>query len=380
MPVRETTKMDIKEEIALLALSGKMTVTEIAERFDVSRPTVREYRKRYRENGRSGLVERSRAPKTCPHKTPAEIEELIIAERIRWGFGSKKIIRRLRDQNPDIRLPSRSAVDAMLKRHDLVTPRRTRKRGKTPFARTYQAMEPGDLTTIDFKGEFLLGNGKYCYPLTIMDYSSRFLLDCRGLGSTALSGVWETLCRVFREHGLPKALMSDNGVPFAAPNHARLSTMSVRLMQLGIQPVFTRPGHPQDNGAHERMHLDLKRSTTRPPEANMHNQQERFDRFRQIFNEERPHEALELDRPAHRHRRSPRSMPRKIPHTDYPLHFAKRLVSSSGTFKWRNETIFIGQPLAGQYIGLEPVDEKYLNIYYYDFLIGKLDEDNGEVI
>lgn len=380
MPIQETTKMDVREEMAILALDGRLSVREIAERFGVSPPTVRLWRERYRELGRSGLEDRSHAPHSCPHKTPTEIEELILAERIRWGYGSKKIRRRLQDRYPGLELPSRAAVDAMFNRAGLVQPRLSRHRGQTPFARSYAAKAPGDLMTIDFKGQFRLRNGHYCYPLTLMDYTSRFLLECRGLRSTALDGVWKALVTVFREHGLPKALLSDNGVPFAPPNHARLSTMSVRLMQLDTQPVFSRPGHPEDNGVHERMHLDLKATATRPPEASFQKQQERFDLFRREYNEERPHEALDLDRPVSRFKASPRKMPSKIEKPDYPLHFEKRKVCSMGTFKWNSQKLFIGQPLAGEYIGLEPVDERYQNIYYYNFLIGKLDEEAGEVI
>ena len=380
MPIQAVTKMDIREEIAILALDERLSVSEIARRFGVSRPTVRLWRDRYRELGRSGLIDRSHAPHSCPHKTSAEIEELIIAERIRWGYGSKKILRRLQDQHPGIELPSRAAADGMLKRAGLVEPRRRRHQGQTPFARSFTANEPGDLMTIDFKGQFRLGNGHYCYPLTLMDYSSRFLLECRALSSTALDGVWRALLSVFREYGLPKALLSDNGVPFAAANHARLSTMSVRLMQLGVQPVFSRPGHPQDNGVHERMHRDLKASATRPPEASFKKQQDRFDIFRREYNEERPHEALEMDRPVNHHRSSPRKMSSKISKWDYPPHFEKRKVSSVGTFKWNHKPLFIGQPLRGEYIGLEPVDGRYQNIYYRNFLIGKLDEEAGQVI
>ena len=380
MPIQEATKMDIREEMAILALDERLTVSEIAKRFGVSRPTVRLWRERYREFGRSGLEDRSHAPHSCPHKTPSEIEELILAERIRWAYGSKKILQRLRDRYPGIELPSRAATDGMFQRAGLVEPRQTRHRGQTPFARSYAAKGPGELMTIDFKGQFRLRNGHYCYPLTLMDYASRFLLECRGLRSTALDGVWKALQTVFREHGLPKALLSDNGVPFAAPNHARLSTMSVRLMQLGVQPVFSRPGHPEDNGVHERMHRDLKASATRPPEASFKKQQERFDIFRREYNEERPHEALEMGRPANHHRSSPRKMPSKISKWDYPLHFEKRKVSSMGTFKWNHKQLFIGQPLRGEYIGLEPVEGRYQNIYYRNFLIGKLDEEAAEVI
>jgi putative transposase len=269
MPILERTTVDIREEIALLALDRRYTLTEVAERFGVSRPTVRLWRDRYRERGRSGLVDRSHAPLSCPHRTSEEIEQLIVAEREEYGWGSKKILRRLQDAHPELDLPGRSAVDALLRRYGLVRPvRRDRRRAASPFQRRYPATEPGELTTIDHKGQFRMANGRYCYPLTIVDHVSRYLLACAALSSTRLSEAWPVITRVFREHGLPTAMQSDNGPPFGSPNGG-LSTMSVRLMTLGVLPVFGRPAHPQDNGRHERMHKDLKAETTRPPASNL---------------------------------------------------------------------------------------------------------------
>jgi putative transposase len=312
MPILERTIVDIREEMALLALDDRYTLTEVALRYEVSRPTVRLWRDRYREGGRAGLVDQSHAPRRCPHRMSEPIEKLIVDERERYGWGSKKILRRLQDAHPELELPGRSAVDALLHKRGLVKPgRRHRAATSSPFRRRYTATEPGELTTIDHKGHFRMGNGRYCYPLTIVDNVSRYLLACAALSSTRLAEAWPVITRVFREHGLPRAMQSDNGPPFGSPNGG-LSTMSVRLMMLGVLPVFGRPAHPQDNGRHERMHRDLKAQTTRPAASNLTSQQKSFDAFVDCYNTERPHEGIDMQRPANVFKPSTRPYPRLL--------------------------------------------------------------------
>lgn len=372
MGILERTIVDIREEIALMALDRRFTVTEVALWYGVSRPTVRLWRDRYREQGRAGLEDRSHAPRTCPHRISEELEELIVAERERYRWGSKKILRRLEDAHPLLALPGRSAVDAVLRRRGLVErPRRRRRRPSSPFRRRYTATEPGELMTIDHKGQFRMGNGRYCYPLTIVDSVSRYLLACSALTSTRLEEAWPVIVDVFREYGLPRAMHSDNGPPFGAAQGG-LSLMSVRLMMLGVLPVFSRPAHPQDNGRHERMHKDLKAETTRPPAANLARQQRSFDAFVERYNAERPHEALDMRRPVHVFKPSPR--PYRAPRPpEYPAHFERRKVTSIGQIRLRNRQIFVSSALAGQTIGLEPIDEHLYAVHFYDFVIGKVD-------
>lgn len=374
MPLEETTIVDLREAMALRVLEQRYTVSEVAEMFGVTRPTVRLWRDRYRISGRNGLEDRSHAPHTCPHRTSEEIEELIIAERKRWGWGSKKILNRLEEAHPQVELPKRATVDAILSRHHLVDRRGKRKqRQTTPFASRYVATDPGQLTTIDYKGQFRLGNGRYCYPLTMADSVSRFLLACEALDSTLLDPTWRVVERVFREHGLPWAMQSDNGPPFG-PTHGRFSTMSVRLMMLDVQPVFSRPGRPGDNGRHERMHRDLKAATTRPPSPTLGQQQKQFDGFQQIYNEERPHEGINMQRPARLYKVSPRRFSAKVPKPEYGGHFEKRKVGSNGQISWHDQAIFISQAFAGQIIGLEPTDDGIWTVHFYRFVIGKIDE------
>jgi putative transposase len=374
MPLRESTIVDVREEMALKALSKKYTVTELAEMFDTTRPTVRLWRDRYREEGRAGLTDRSHAAHTCPHRSRGDIEELVLAERAEYGWGSKKILARLKESHPDVELPSRSAIDAILSRHGLVKKQRRRSREMaTPFRRRYEASEPGELMTIDHKGQFRLLDGSQCYPLTIVDHVSRYLLSCTALPSTALSEAWPVIKRVFREHGLPVAMQSDNGPPFGAPN-GRFSTLSVRLMMLNVLPVFGRPAHPEDNGRHERMHRDLKCETTLPPAATMGAQQKRFNEFNRRYNVERPHEGLGMQRPARVFQNSPRPYPHSVAKPQYDAHVEVRKVSSGGRIKWQDESIFISEVLKGQLVGVERTGDGICTLQFYRFTIGKIDE------
>lgn len=373
MPLQERTTLDLREEMALMALDGRLSVTEIALRYGVSRPTVRLWRDRYRENGRAGLLDLSHAPQHCPHRTSEEIEQLVIAERGRYGWGSRKILRRLQDADPELSVPGRSAIDGILRRHGLVRPRRRQRPSVAPpFRQRYTAQESAELMTIDHKGQFRMGNGRYCFPLTIVDNVSRYLLACQALTSTRLAEAWPVITRVFREHGLPKAMQSDNGPPFGSPNGG-LSSMSVRLMMLGILPVFGRPAHPQDNARHERMHRDLKKETTRPPAPSRDPQQARFDEFRGRYNCERPHEGIGMQRPANVFRASSRPYPRRTRGPEYPAHFETRKVSANGAIKLLGTPIFISHALAGHTLALEPTDDHLYTVHFYGFALGKVD-------
>jgi putative transposase len=374
MPIQGTTVVDIREQIAVKALDGRRSVSEIARLYGVSRITVRYWRERFRQEGRAGLTDRSHAPRTCPHKTDDQIERLVVDDRLAFGYGSKKIRRRIADARPELDLPSRSTIDAILSRHGMIerrSPRRTLP--ETPFRARYEATEPAELQTIDHKGEFRLLNGKLCYPLTIVDTVSRYILACTALCSTKFQEAWPVVEGVFREHGLPLAMQSDNGPPFGS-SHGRVSGFSVQLMMYGIRPVFGRPAKPQDNGRHERMHRDLKREATRPPAASMQLQQKQFDEFIRRFNTERPHEALNMERPATVYRASERPFPRRKPTPDYPLHFEKRLVSQQGYIKWQGTRIFLGDPLADHTVGIEPRADGLCAVHFYSFVIGHLDE------
>ena len=379
MPIKERTIVDQREEIARMAIDERFGVSETARHFGVSRPTVRLWRDRYREFGRSGLEDRSHATKTCRHRTSEEIEDLIVAERKRWGFGSKKILRRLEDAHPELEFPSRATIDAILDRRGFIERRVTKKRqGQAPFVRRWEPTESGDLTTLDHKAWFRLKNGQLCYPLTIADSFSRYLYACKAMACVAFEPTWKVITNVFREWGCPNAAQADNGPPFG-PTHGRFSTMAVRLMMLNIQPVFSRPGKPMDNGRHERMHRELS-AVTRKSARTMGAMQRALSGFQRTYNQERPHEALDQQRPARRVSASPRPFPRRSSPPEYEGHFERRTIDVSGRFSWADQPIFVSRAFRGQTIGLEPTDDGLWTVHFHRFVIGKFDERTSEFI
>jgi putative transposase len=375
MALRERTIVEQRMSAIELLASG-VSVREIAARLGVSRQAVYDWKERYRLDGAKGLNDRSRRPHHSPSRTAEWIERRLIEERNKWGFGSKKILRRLQDAEPEVSWPPRSTVDAVFKRSGLVRERRRSRRLFAPVAahRTYVAEVPGQVMTVDFKGHFRLGNGQYCYPLTIADPVSRYLLACDGFARISLEQTWASFARVFREYGLPRVMHSDNGVPFGTAGKGRFSTLGVRLMKYGIQPVYSRPGHPEDNGAHERMHRTLKEHTAVQPERTIEEQQVRFEMFRRMFNEERPHEGLGFDRPARRHRSSPTSFPLIEPVIEYEPHFESRIVTQHGVVSWKGQQIFLSQAFARERVGFEPIDYSTWRVHYGSFVIGSFDE------
>jgi len=373
MPLRARTIVELREEVVSRVLGG-LKITEAAQMYELSRPTVYDWIARYEQDGEEGLKDRSRAPKRSPKRTEEAIEQALIAERKKWGFGSKAILRRLEEEHPEIEWPARSTVDEIFKRAGLTQARRKRDRKRvTPFARPYEATRPGELLTVDFKGQFRLRNGKLCYPLTLVDRVSRYVIACEALPSTHMEPAWAVIERALREWGLPKAIQSDNGPPFGANGYGRLSTISVRLMKLGVLPVFSRPAKPQDNGAHERMHRVLKQSATMPPGRNFREQQKKLDDFRHCYNHERPHEGIGMNRPARLWRGSRRPFPERVEEFRYRRWFEVRTVGQSRMLKWNQQQIFISHALSGERIGLEPVEVDRWNAYFGPFYLGQLD-------
>ena len=363
--------MDQRVAAVQLVAAG-VAVSEVAERSGVSRQAVYNWLEQYRADPESGLNDRSRRPHTSPTRTDEAIEQRIIAERKRWGFGSKKILRRLQDEQPEVAWPPRSTIDAIFKRAGLVRGRKTVRQRFAPAAarRSYEACAPGEVMTADYKGQFRLRNGAYCYPLLVADPVSRFLLACDAYTGISLEQTWTTFVRVFREHGLPNLLHTDNGTPFGTSGHGRFSTISVRLMKYGIQPVYSRPGHPGDNGRHERLNRTLLESTVIDPAYSHAGQQALFDEFRRVFNHERPHESLGQDRPVSRHRRSPRAFPRREPLIEYEPHFETRMVARNGYMSWMGEAVYFSDAFAGERVGFEPVDASTWRVHYGSFVIG----------
>lgn len=375
MPWSETSTMDQKTLFIKDYIRGGFAMTELCRRYEISRPTGYQWVARFEADGLPGLREQSRRPQGCSHETAIEIPEALLELRRRHPYwGAKKLLTILTKRHPRVPWPARSTVCDLLSRHGLIARQRRRTYPGHP-GKPVQSMDaPNDTWGIDFKGEFKTGNGQYCYPLTVTDGCSRFILGCRGLPSTSHQGAKPVLQHLFRTYGLPTIIRSDNGVPFATTAIGRLSRLSIWWIRLGIYPELIELGHPEQNGRHERMHKTLKQETTRPPAATMRSPQRRFDRFRAEFNDERPHEALDQETPASRYTPSLRTLPAKLPPVEYPAHFETRLMSRNGGFRWAHKRIPLSHLLEGQYIGLEEVDDGIWDVYYSTVRLGQMDE------
>lgn len=353
--------------------------TDLCKEFGISRNAAYELRDRFKRNGLDGLKNASSAPHTIPHRTPEEIVEILVdARNAHPSWGPRKLRKILENDSKyeGVRLPSPSTIGDVLKREGLVKARRRRPPVATSNHALTVATKPNEVWCADFKGQFALGDGRLCYPLTITDLFSRLLISCFALESTATAGAFFVFGEAFREYGLPRVIRTDNGTPFSSTGVAGLSQLSVSWMRLGIRPERIDLGCPQQNGAHERMHRTLKQEATRPASPNTLQQQERFDRFRKEFNEVRPHEALELRTPASAYAPSEFLLPEHPDDVGYPLHDVSRPVSRCGHVRlfMRNQRFFLGTALAGQRVGLREVDEGRWLVSFMSLDLGHVDE------
>jgi putative transposase len=374
MPWKETNAVLERHHFTRDLESGQWSMTELCLRYGISRNTGYKWLERYRHEGAHGLVDRSRAPRSIPHQTPPDVVALILDEHLRYGWGPRKILKRLRTRDPKRDWPARSTIFDILARHGHVHHRRRRRRWKHPGAAPLRTTSPNQVWTIDFKGQFRMRNRVYCYPLTVIDHFSRYLLGCQGLLDVGSAGVKPHLRHLFRTCGLPEAIRTDNGAPFASTGIHGLNHLNVWWLQLGISHQRITPGSPQENGAHERLHKTLKEQAARPPAANLNLQQRVFNRFRATYNQLRPHEALDDDTPASRWQPSPRPYPERIAPPEYPGHFEVRKVSGAGTFRLHSGQHFLSQALNHEYVGFEEIEDGLWNIVYYETLLGRFDE------
>jgi transposase InsO family protein len=355
---------------------GGVAVVEVAAMFGVSRKTAHKWLGRADRLGDEGLRDLSRARHHIERFEGPAADALLTLRRKRPSWGPRKLLDALKAQRPTLALPAVSTAGELLKRAGLVAPRQRRAPpGRAPYqVGETQPTKPNDRWTVDFKGEFRLGNGTLCFPLTLRDFISRKVLDIYALPTTRGVDVRRRYEWAFREYGMPDEMGSDTGKPFASHGLARLSWLTVYLLKLGIRPVFSRPGKPQDNGGHERMHRDLKAETTRPPAKNMNAQQHLFDDFRDCFNCERPHEALEGSTPESCWSESPRQYPSKIEEPQYPAHWETRMAGDQGHIRWRSQHIVVTAALRHQRIGLEPIDDGVWRVHFAALAIGLFDE------
>lgn len=364
--------MDERMQFVARRLAGE-PMADLCRAFGISRKTGYKIFDRYQACGIQGLTDRSRRPFRYANQLPVQVETYILnVKREHASWGARKIRERLRRRFSGIPIPAKSTIHAVLDRHGLVERRgRLRRRAQgTPLSLGHR---PNELWCTDYKGEFLLGNHHYCYPLTITDHASRFLLACEALPSTKETYAFTVFERLFHAHGLPANIRSDNGVPFSSA-HAlfNLSRLAVWWLRLGIGIERIQPGHPHQNGRHERMHLTLKKEATKPAAANFLQQQARFDTFLETFNTERPHEALDMQCPADVYRPSPRPYT-GLPDLAYPLHDKTIVVTQCGRICLGSNKINLSQVFAGQAVGIKEVHEDIWLVSFMDYDLGYFD-------
>jgi transposase InsO family protein len=358
----------------VIRLEDGESMASLCREFGISRKTGYRILERYQECGVEGLTDRTRRPFRYANQLPEAVEAAIVAaKRERPHWGARKIRERLLRRLPHaVKVPACSTIHAVLDRHGLVR-RAGRRRTRAEGTALSSPLAPNELWCTDYKGEFRLGDTRYCYPLTVTDQASRYLLLCEALESNQEQPALLAFERLFRERGLPRAIRSDNGVPFASPNGLfQLSRLSVWWLRLGIGIERIRPGHPQQNGRHERMHLTLKQETTRPAGANILQQQARFDTFVEEFNHDRPHEALGMQCPAEVYTASTRPY-QGLPEPHYPFHDRTVVVTSCGRLCLYRKKINLSKSLAGQAVGIKEVDNGIWLVSFMEYDLGYID-------
>jgi putative transposase len=375
MPFTALDPVKVRMRFVALKEGGLFTHTELCEHLGVSRQAGYDLMKRYEADGVDGLKDRSHAPNRVPHRTSDEIASVLLETRkAHPHWGPRTILAYLAGQRPELELPAASTAGDLFKRSGLVHPRPRRRVWRHPGRSTITAKAPNDMWSVDFKGQFRTRDGQTCYPLTVADTHTRFVLGCDGLGSTGHEGTREVFERLFREYGLPAAIRSDNGAPFSSRAIAGISRLSVWWTQLGIQHDRTEPGHPEQNGSHERMHRTLKQATVYPPAADAREQQERFDAFRAEYNYVRPHHALAMKTPGSLYQPSGNTMPERLARPEYPGHCIVRQVRANGIVHFRDRDLFLSEVLIGHEVAFEEIGDRLWSVYFYDLLLARLDE------
>jgi transposase InsO family protein len=360
---------------------GEQTMQELCQQYGIARETGYVWLRRYRAYGLVGLREYRRAAHRHHNQTPEEIEQMVLELRqahMRWG--PRKLKRILERDEPGRHWPAASTIGALLKREGLVVARKKRLRTAPYSEPLAHAQEANRVWCADFKGWFHTTNGQRIDPLTISDAHSRYLLRCQAVEKTNTWRVQAIFEAAFREYGLPQAIRTDNGAPFATRALAGLSRLAVWWIKLGIVPERIQAGHPEQNGRHERMHRTLKAEATQPPASNRRQQQQALDRFRQEYNEVRPHEALQMRTPAEVYQPSPRKFPACVPEPHYPPTMLVRTVRHHGHFRWKKHDVFLTEVLWGESIGLLPQDDRWFTIYFAHVPLARFDSEKLQVI
>jgi len=359
----------------VLRLEQGERMSDLCREFGISRTTGYKFVERFKAYGPEGLFDESRRPQRSPHRTREAIVELLVAERQRRGWGARKLRKVLSKRHPGVKFPALSTISDILTREGLIKPRKRKRRVMLYPSPLEHARAPNDVWCADYKGQFRLGNGKYCYPLTISDAHSRFIIACEGVEATDFATARSVFMQAFRIHGLPRAIRTDNGTPFASRALYGLSRLSVLWRRLGILHERIEPGHPEQNGIHERMHRTLKARAISPAAANLLQQQERFDDFVEEFNQVRPHEALGDETPGSVYKMSNQRLPPTIPEPEYPLHQWTARVYPCGHLYMRgqgqrNRGVFITKALGNEIVGIRELDSQQWLVSFMDLNLG----------
>lgn len=379
MPWLETNAVEERLRFVLAVRGDGVSVAAACRRFGVSRPTGYKWLQRYDEGGVEALCDEIRAPGECPHRTPDDVVERLLEVRDSFDFGPRKIRAYLLAQRVSFRVPAPSTIGEILKKHGRVETRKKRKRVAPQSEPFGDCTRPNDTWTADFKGQFLMGNQRHCYPLTAADACSRFIVCCKGLHSTKYAGARAGFEAAFRRYGLPRRIRTDNGAPFASVGIAGLSRLSVWWLKLGIEHERIEPGHPEQNGRHERMHLTLKRAVTRPAEKDLRAQQHTLDAFVYMFNHERPHEALKMDVPAQHYEPSTTGFEPNPPDPVYTNHDLERRVYPSGQLQFAGSSLYIGTVLARELVGLRELEDDCWLVSFGDVDLGFFKEGDTKL-
>ncbi|MGZ3650267.1 MAG: integrase core domain-containing protein [Bdellovibrionota bacterium] len=379
MPWMESNQVDQKVKFIARLLDGEK-MAPLCREFNIARKTGYQIWEKYKRFGQEAFLEQKRTPYRYANKLPVQIEMLILELKKEYpGWGAPKIREKILRRHPDVKAPAISTIHAVLDRHGLVKSALRRKRYKAQGTPLSDVKQPNDLWCADYKGEFMLGDQRYCYPLTITDYASRFLLNCEALSTTREEFAFEVFTNTFKEFGLPRAIRTDNGTPFASGNSLYgLTKLSVWWLRLGIALERIKPGHPEQNGRHERMHLTLKKETTRPPGSNLLEQQEKFDSFITEFNEERPHQGIGMKYPSELYKPSPRLYTGVKP-LFYPFHDKTITVTACGRICERRMKVSLSTSFAGQDVGIKEVEDGIWVVSFLDYDLGYFDEEGRRV-
>ncbi len=382
MPWKETNVYEERMKFVIAWKNGDWTMTDLSREFGISRVTGYKYLYQYEKYGLEGLMDKSKAPITQPNAVDdATVRLIILCRQDHKTWGPKKILASLKCKyHRKSNWPCPATIGRILKKHGMITQKRKRIKKAVKSFPLSHVSGPNDVWCADYKGHFTVGDGKRCDPLTVTDAYSRFLLECKIVKKTDTHNAKEAFTALFREFGMPYAIRTDNGSPFASQSIAGLSQLSVWWLKLGIHLERIEPGKPQQNGRHERMHKTLKQCTALPPHSSLEAQQKAFNDFKLEYNFQRPHEALDNHFPSDLYKRSEKVFPEKIDEVAYPTNMVVEKVSDTGTIYYACRRIFISSTLIDEPLGLEEIDDRHLRIYFCSSVIGILDSYTGNVL